>query len=169
MTNDTMICVGAISGAFGVRGEARIKSFCAIPEDIEAYSPLQTEDGRTIPVVLVRAIKGGFAARLGGLDTKEDIDALRGAKLFAHRDQLPSLPDDEYYYSDLEGLAVFDAGGQSLGTVRSVQNHGAGDMLEIHAPTLKNTVFLPFTMANVPTVDLDAGRVIADPPDGLFD
>lgn len=58
------ICVGAIAGSYGVRGEVRLKSFCAIPEDIEAYSPLSNEDGtQSYTLVLVRAIKNGFTAR----------------------------------------------------------------------------------------------------------
>ena len=41
-----LICIGAVAGSFGVRGEVRLKSFCAIPEDIETYSPLQNKDGK---------------------------------------------------------------------------------------------------------------------------
>lgn len=164
-----LICVGAIAGAFGVRGEIRIKSFCAIPEDIESYSPLTTEDGsQSYSIVLARPINNGFAAHLSGVTTKEQADALRGTRLFARRDQLPSLPDDEYYHTDLIGLEVLDTGGTLLGHVRSVQNHGAADLLEIHGPGLKDTVLLPFTLLVIPTVDLAAGRIIADPPDGLF-
>lgn len=164
-----LICIGAIAGAFGVRGEVRIKSFCATPEDIEAYSPLQTEDGsKNFSLTLTRSVKNGFAARLGGVQTKEDADALKGVRLFAPRDQLPSLPDDEYYHADLIGLEVFDTGGTLLGRVKSVQNHGASDLLELHGSGLKGTVLLPFTLAAVPTVDIEKGRIIADPPDGLF-
>jgi 16S rRNA processing protein RimM len=164
-----LICVGAVAGAFGVRGEVRLKSFCAIPEDIEAYGPLSTEDGsQTYSVMLTSAIKNGFTARLGGVETKEDADALKGLRLFAPRDRLPSLPDDEYYHADLIGLEVYDAGGALLGRVKSVQNHGASDLLELHGPGMKTTVLLPFTLAVVPTVDLEQGRIIADPPEGLF-
>ena len=49
-----------------------------------------------------------------------------------------------------------------------MQNHGASDLLEVHGPGLKSTVLLPFTREAVPTVDLTAGRIIADPPEGLF-
>ena len=52
--------------------------------------------------------------------------------------------------------------------MKSVQNHGASDLLEIHGPGLKATVLLPFTLEAVPTVDLTQGRVVADPPEGLF-
>lgn len=164
-----LICVGSIGGAFGVRGEVRIKSFCAIPEDIEKYSPLMSEDGaESFNLAIVRPIKNGFAVRIAEVATKEDADALKGVGLYAHRDQLPSLPDDEYYHADLIGLEVFDTGGASLGKVKSVQNHGASDLLELHVPGASQTVLLPFTLAVVPTVDLDAGRIIADPPEGLL-
>ncbi|OED48609.1 ribosome maturation factor RimM [Leisingera sp. S232] len=164
-----LICVGAIAGSFGVRGEVRLKSFCAVPEEIEDYSPLSNEDGsQSYSLTITRSIKNGFAALLGGVETKEDADALKGLRLFARRDQLPQLPDDEYYHTDLMELEVYDTGGTLLGTVKSVQNHGASDLLEIHGPGLQSTVLLPFTLEAVPTVDLSQGRIIADPPDGLF-
>jgi 16S rRNA processing protein RimM len=167
--SDERICVGAISGSYGVRGEVRIKSFCAQPDDIETYSPLTNQDGtRSFAIALIRPMKNGFVARIAEVATKEQADALKGVQLFALRDDLPSLPDDEFYYTDLTGLEVFDTGGTSLGHVKAVQNHGAGDLLEIHAPGATATVLLPFTKAAVPTVDLKSGRIVADPPEGLF-
>ncbi|PZX09720.1 ribosome maturation factor RimM [Celeribacter halophilus] len=167
---DTRIIVGAIAGAYGVHGEVRIKSFCAEPEAIADYAPLTSEDGtRTFDLTLTRAIKNGFAGQIKGIENKEEADALKGVTLFAERDTLPSLPDDEYYHADLIGLTVLDTGGTELGQVRNVLNHGAGDLLEVHGPNLKASVLLPFTMANVPTVDLASGRIIADPPEGLFE
>lgn len=163
------ICVGAIGGAYGVRGELRVKSFCAVPEDLESYSPLTSEDGsRTFHLALVRPVKNGFVARVVEVTSKEEADALKGVQLFADRDQLPSLPDDEYYHTDLMGLEVLDTGGTLLGTVKQVLDHGAGDLLEVQRPGSSETVLLPFTLAAVPTVDLAAKRIIADPPDGLF-
>lgn len=167
--SDEKICVGVISGSYGVQGELRVKSFCAVPEDIETYSPLTTEDGkRSFALALVRPMKNGFVARIADVATKEQADALRATQLFALRKDLPTLPNDEYYYSDLTGLEVFDTGGTSLGHVKSVQNHGAGDLLEIHIAGGTATVLLPFTMAVVPTVDMTSGRIVADPPEGLF-
>lgn len=160
------VCVGAISGAFGVHGEVRLKSFCAQPEAIAAYAPLYTEDGsRSFTLRLTRPVTGGLGARLSGVSTKEQADALKGVTLWADRDKLPNLPDDEYYYADLIGLQVFDTGGTPLGRITAVHNHGAGDFLEIGGPGRKSALLLPFTRATVPTVDLTAGRVIADPPE----
>ncbi|UWR22857.1 ribosome maturation factor RimM [Sulfitobacter sp. S190] len=167
--SDEAVCVGVISGSYGVKGELRIKSFCATPEDIETYSPLSDESGtRQFSLALIRPIKNGFSARIADVATKEDADALRGVQLFAHRDQLPSLPDDEFYHADLIGLDVFDTGGVQLGRVKTVQNHGADDLLELQLSGTSTTTFLPFTKAAVPTVDLAAGRLIADPPDGIL-
>lgn len=164
------ICVGAIAGAFGVKGEVRLKSFCAEPEAIGTYGPLSSEDGTaTWTVKLNRAVKGGFAARLSGVQHKDQADKLRGIRLYAARDVLPKLPDDEYYHADLIDLRVFDTGGVEIGKVRAVLNHGAGDILEIAGAQLKQAVMLPFTYENVPTVDLSTARIIIDPPDGLFD
>ena len=163
------VVVGSLAGSYGVLGEVRLKSFCAEPEAIGDYRPLTTEDGRAFPMlVLTGRVKGGFTARIQGVDTKEDADALKGTQLFADRDQLPALPDDEYYYADLVGLDVADTGGAALGRVKSVVDHGAGDMLEIQPVGQSETVFLPFTMANVPTVDLASKRIVADPPEGIF-
>lgn len=166
---DDLICVASIAGAFGVRGEVRLKSYTSDPNAIEDYNPLLTEDGsRSFEVGVLRPIKNGLSVRLSSVGTKEEADALKGVNLYVPRSRLPSLPDDEFYHTDLIGLAVYDTGGTQLGTVKSVQNHGAGDLLEIHGAGLKSSVLLPFTRAAVPTVDLAAGRIVADPPDGLF-
>ncbi|WP_439123493.1 ribosome maturation factor RimM [Marivita sp.] len=163
------VCVGAIAGAFGVRGEVRLKSFTAIPEDLANYAPLETEDGaQSFTIKITRQIKNGLAARLSGISNKEDADALRGTQLYVPRDRLPSLPDDEFYHADLIGLEVTDTGGTHLGKVMAVINNGADDLLELSAPGQKQTVLLPFTKAIVPTVDLGQGRIVADPPEGLF-
>lgn len=167
MADQDRICVGAIAGAFGVRGEVRLKSFCTEPAAIADYAPLYTEDGsRSFTVKITRPVAGGLAARLGGVTTKEQADALRGLSLFADRAKLPGLPDDEFYHADLIGLEVLDTGGQPLGRVGAIHNHGAGDILEVRPPGGRAMLF-PFTRAVVPTVDLAAGRIIVDPPDEI--
>lgn len=167
--SEDRICVGAIAGSFGVKGEVRLKSFCADPEAIADYAPLHTEDGaRSFVPAITQTTRNALVARLPGITSKEAADALRGLRLYADRDKLPSLPDDEFYHVDLIGLDVVDTGGRLLGQVRAVLNHGAGDLLEVHGPDLQAPVLLPFTRAVVPTVDLTAARIVVDPPDGLL-
>ena len=167
MTQDR-ICVGAIAGAFGVHGEVRLKSFCAEPSDIAAYAPITTEDGgRRFTIRLTRPVTGGLGARIDGVSTREEAEALRGVTLWVPRSVLPSLPDDEFYHADLIGLEVVDTGGAPLGRVRAIFDHGAGDILEVVGGS--RSLMLPFTRAVVPTVDLTARRIVADPPGELGD
>ena len=162
------ICVGAFAGSFGVAGEVRLKSFCAEPEAIASYGPLFTEDGaHSYNVTLTRPVAGGLGARVSGVMTKEQADALKGISLYADRARLPKLPDDEFYHSDLIGLEARDTGGVLLGRVSAVHNHGAGDLLEIAGEGLKQALLVPFTLAVVPTVDLALGRIVVDRPEGL--
>lgn len=157
------ICVGAIAGSFGVRGEVRLKSFCADPAAIADYGPVSTEDGRSFKISLTRPVSGGLGARLSGVATKEEADALRGTRLYVSRERLPALGDDEFYHSDLIGLEVRDTGGALLGKVIAVHNHGADDIIEVQGKG--ESLLLPFTRAVVPTVDLATGRIVADPPE----
>lgn len=164
------ICVGAITGSFGVRGEARVKSFCADPTAIGDYGPLTNDDGsRSFTLTITRPVKGGFAVHLSGVTNKEAADALKGTRLYAPRDALPALPDDEFYHTDLMGLTVMDTGGEELGQINAILNHGAGDLLEVRKRGRKGTTLVPFTLEIVPTVDIAAGRVVVDPPEGLFE
>lgn len=160
------VCLGAIAGAYGVRGEVRLKSFCARAEDIAAYGTLETEDGtRRFDVTLGHPVAGGLSARLSGVGNRDAAEALRGVRLFVPRSRMPALGDDEYYHADLLGLDVADTGGVLLGKVAAVLNHGAGDILEVRGPG--GTMLLPFTRAVVPTVDLAARRIVADPPEEM--
>lgn len=161
-----LICIGAIAGSFGVAGEVRLKSFCSEPTDIAAYGPVFTEDGsRQFHITLTRPVANGLGARIQGVTTKEQADALRGTSLHVHRDRLPALPDDEFYHADLIGLSAYDTGGELIGKVSAVYNHGAGDIVEISPIRHKSALLLPFTTAIVPNVDLAAGRIVVNLPE----
>ena len=163
---DDRIVVGSLAGAFGVRGEVRLKSFCAEPADLAGYVPLYTPDGRVFREIQITGqTQGSLTARIPGVSSKEEADALRGTPLLADRSRLPELPEDEFYHADLIGLPVQDPGGTPIGTLRAILNHGAGDILEVARPG-GATVLIPFTLAAVPLVDVKARRIVADPPEG---
>lgn len=163
MPNPDHICVGAIAGSFGVQGEVRLKSFCSDPEAIAAYGPLFSEDGKTTyKIKLTRPVAGGLGARIAGVETKEQADALKGISLYVDKKKLPHLPDDEFYHADLIGLAAVSSGGDPVGTVTGVFNHGAGDILEI-SPATGEPLLVPFTRETVPTIDIARGRLVLVP------
>lgn len=107
-------------------------------------------------------------ARLAGVEDRDAAAALRGTRLYVARAALPEPRDDEFYYADLIGLSVELGDGRVLGRVKTVQDLGAGDLLEVALPDGR-TVMAPFTKEGVPVVDLKAGRLVLEPLPGLFD
>jgi 16S rRNA processing protein RimM len=161
--------MGVITGAHGVRGLLRVKSFAAAPEAIAAYGPLEDETGqRRFELKLAGTAKGVLIARLEGVADRDAAERLKGTRLFLARAALPEPGEEEYYHADLIGLAAVLRDGTAFGRVRAVHDFGAGDSLEIER-TAGGMVMVPFTGEVVPVVDITAGRVVVDPPAGLLD
>ena len=161
-----LIQVGRVAGAFGVRGEVRITSFTAEPLALLDYKTLVREDGSpALTLTSGRDAKGSIVVRAREVETREQAEALRGLKLYIARDALPETDEDEFYVTDLIGLAVVTADGAPLGTVKAVQDFGAGDLLEITPPEGGATWYLPFTREAVPEVRIADGVVVGVRPD----
>jgi len=158
------VCVGVVATAHGVRGALRLRCFTERPEDVAAYGPLHDAAGRRLfQIEVIGTARGGVIVRAEGVRDRDAALALRGTELYVPRSLLPALEPDEFYYSDLEGLDAVRPDGTRLGTVRAVDNFGAGDVLEVVADDGRPLV-LPFDRATVPEVDLAARRVVVDPP-----
>lgn len=164
------VLVGAIAGAFGVRGEARIKSFTEDPASILDLAPWRDVHGNVIlEITASRPVKGGFAVKSPQVASREDAMAMKSTKLFCLRSQLPPPDEDEFYHVDLVGLVVEGADGTPLGKVKAVRDHGAGDLLEISGtPGEKQTWLVPFTRAHVPELDFEAGKAVLKDWDGYL-
>ncbi len=166
---DKRICVARIGAPHGVRGEVRRWSFTEDPGAVARYGPFTTEAGRVIDIEALRPAKECFVARLKGVSDRNAAEALRNVELFVPRTQLPvPAEEDEYYHADLIGLAAVDRTGAPLGTVIAVHNFGAGDLIELTLAGQSGTVMLPFNAAAVPGVDLAAGRITIEMPEGLL-
>ena len=158
-----MVCLGAIAGAYGVRGEVRLRCFTEGVENIAAYGPVRLgRDGPARAIAPVRAAKGGLIARVEGVATREDAAALKGVRLYVPRSALPEPEVDSYYHVDLEGLAVELPDGTPVGRVVAVFDFGAGDVLEIAVTVgadarAEKRLMVPFTRERVPMVDLENG------------
>ena len=159
--NSDLVVVGAILGAHGVRGDVRIKSFTAQPDAIFEYGPFLSEDGAVmIDPVKARPGKDHFIVSPNVTRQKEEWDSLKSTKLYVPRDVLPEPDDDEFYIEDLVGLDVYAGGETPLGRVKAVLNHGAGDLVEVQVTDGTKSVLVPFTMVDVPVVDLALGRIV---------
>lgn len=158
------VCVARIGAAHGVRGAVRLWTFTEDPLAVKDYGPLMTKDGtRQFEVTHAREAKDHLVVTLKGVASRDDAERLNGLELYVPRDRLPETDDGEYYHTDLIGLAAVTTTEQPLGKVIAIHNFGAGDIIEI-APKQGATMLLPFTNAVVPTIDLDAGRVVIDLP-----
>ncbi|RSB48105.1 MULTISPECIES: ribosome maturation factor RimM [Brevundimonas] len=157
-SEDRLILVGQIGGAFGVKGEVRISAYTADAMALVGYSPLLGADGKPVLTLLsARPDKAGVVAKVKEIATKEEADARRGQKLFVTRDALPEPDEDEFYLTDLVGLEGRDPADVVLGKVKSVQNFGADDMLEIAPAEGGPTWYLPFTREAAPELHINEG------------
>ncbi|MBO38866.1 MAG: 16S rRNA processing protein RimM [Rhodospirillaceae bacterium] len=163
------VCVGRIAGAHGVQGLIRINSYTEDPMDVAAYGPVTDEYGeRMFELEAKRMTKTQVVARIKGVMDRNAAEALQGLRIFILREVMPPTADDEFYCEDLIGLAAETVDGKSLGSVLSLQEFGAGEMLEI-GRRRGGTTLVPFTKDVVPQVDLETKRVVIDPPIGLLE
>lgn len=165
----SLVCLGAIAGAHGIKGLVRLKSFTARVQDIAAYGPLQDAQGaRRFELALMGSSRGALIARINGVDDRNAAERLKGEKLYVTRDRLPPTAAGEFYHADLIGLAAELQDGTALGRITAVHDFGGGPSLEIERAD-GDSVMVPFTASVVPVVDIAAGRVVVVPPVGLLE
>lgn len=161
---DRRILVGEITGAHGIRGDVLVRSYTETPDAIAAYGPLTDASGKkSYSLRVVRVTSKGIVARVAGVEDRNGAEPLRGTKLYIERSKLPETGETEFYHADLIGLRAVAADGSALGKIVSVQNFGAGDLLELK-PLEGETEFIPFEDRWVPSVDLDAGMLVINRP-----
>ena len=160
------ILLGVVAAAHGIKGEVKVKTFTQSPEGLRAYGPVSTEDGRQLEIAALRPFKPDeVIVRFAGIADRSTAESLKGRSLYVLRAALPATEAGEFYYGDLIGLRAEDPSGNPLGTVRGVHNFGAGDVVEIEFAD-GTTEFIAFNDANVPAVDIAAGRIVIEvPPD----
>lgn len=159
-----LVLLGQFGSAHGIRGDVMVRTFTAEPEAIASYGPLT--DGtasKAYTLRIVRVTDKGVVARVDGVADRTAAEALRGIELYVARTKLPQTEQSEYYHADLIGLTAVLQSGEKYGRVSSVQNFGAGDLLEIERAGSPSE-YIPFTNANAPVVDFAAGTVVIVPP-----
>ncbi|MEM9221083.1 MAG: ribosome maturation factor RimM [Pseudomonadota bacterium] len=161
-----LVMMATIGAPHGVRGAVKLTVFAEDPLALRRYNPLQTDNGRVLKLRSVKAVGKGLVALFDGIEDRAGAETLRGLELFVPRNRLPKPADEEFYHVDLIGLEARLSCGTRLGAVRAVNDYGAGDILEIAG---EKTVLVPFTREIVPEIDLAAGTLVVDPPEGLLD
>ena len=155
-----LVELGAVRGAYGVKGWARIEPFDAEATVLRRAAHWWLQDkGRVVSVDVtgLRRHSGLLLVKWRGWEAPEEVDAVRGAAVSVPRSEFPPLPAGEYYWSDLIGAQVINREGVPLGLVEALANNGAHDLLQVDSGA--RTLLVPLVPAYVDAVDV-AARVI---------
>jgi 16S rRNA processing protein RimM len=163
-----LVAVAQIAGAFGVKGEAKVRSLTEDPESCFSFGPLMDAEGHVLLTpVRHRPLGDLFGVLAKETRQREEWEALKGTMLHTLRERLPPPEEGELYVSDLIGMDVVHADGRRLGQVTGLHNFGAGDLIEIR-PETGQTFLLPFTEEDFPEINTDARRLTANPAEELL-
>lgn len=159
--------VARIGRAHGLRGEVSAQVRTDVPG--ERFAPGAVFETPAGPLTLesARDHSGVLLLRFAGVTSREGAEALRGAELIV--DVGASDEPDAWYDDELVGLRAVRLDGADLGEVVRLDVGAAQDLLVIRPPGGRPEVLVPFVRALVPDVDVAGGRVVLDPPGGMFD
>ena len=175
------VTVGRIGRAHGVRGDVVVGVRTDEPElRFAPGSRLDTDPVGAGPLTVAgyRWHSGDLLVRFTGISDRDAAAELGGTWLLVDSAALGALDDpDEFRDGDLVGLSVRTVDGTVVGTVADVLHHGQ-DVLAIDpagaaggaggAGARAEQILIPFVKAIVPEVDVAAGVLVIDPPEGLL-
>jgi 16S rRNA processing protein RimM len=169
--NPDTVGVGRIGRPHGVRGEVTVEVRTDDPDlRFVPGAVLRTDPAERGPITItgVHWHSGTLLLRLEGVDSREAAEAVRNTELLVDVADLPEIEDpDSFYDHQLVGLSARLPDDSVLGEVIAVR-HEAQDLLVVRRPE-GGDVLIPFVSAIVPTVDLDGGFIVVDPPEGLLE
>jgi len=165
--------IGRVTGLHGVRGKVKVAAFSGDPGGVLAAKTLRLSGGRgtafgavgDYEVVTAQPAGGCAVFSLKGIDTVGAAETLVKAVVSVRYEELPSLPEDEFYWIDAVGCLVVDEAGAKLGEVVAVEPGAAYDFLVVRRPGGEDG-YLPVVAAFLRKVDTAARRVVASPPEG---
>lgn len=158
------VIMAKIAAPFGVKGWVKVYSYAEPPEGLLDFPVWQLgrEDVWHERRVVEARVHGSpvLAVRFEGIDEREQAAELRGFKVAVDREALAALPDGQYYWADLIGLAVLNVDGMRLGVVERLMETGANDVLVVRGERER---LIPYVRPDVVrAVDLAAGELRVD-------
>lgn len=163
--NDDLMIAGIVGSARGLQGEVNVHVRTDNPAEVFQLGALLRTNSDVAPEVVISSVRSHNERVLlcfEGFTSREEIEVLRGAHLLVE----PHDEDGAWYEHDLVGLEVQDLTGATLGQISGLRPSPAHDLLVVK--TAGGEVLVPFVEEIVPEVQVDQGRVVVDPPQGLF-
>ena len=162
-----MIYVMQIVNTHGVRGEVKALHYTDGESFFKKVKTVYKEDGTPVRILSWRFQKGSVLMTLEGVDTMELAERMRFTKLYAKEEELPKLPDGEYYFFQLIGLKAILPEGEELGEVTDVIENNASNLLEIKKADGEK-VLIPNIPVFVSEVSISDGKIFITPIEGLI-
>ncbi|MEW6337319.1 MAG: ribosome maturation factor RimM [Acidobacteriota bacterium] len=164
------LAVGYIRRPHGIHGEIVVDIETDFPDRLLAGVEVgigAAGPDRRLRLARVREHKGAWLLGFEGMETRDDVEALRDLWIFLPPQPRASLPETYYYEHEIAGLRCLTTSGRELGRVVGLTDGGGGALLQV--TTGQGEVLVPFRSPIVERVDLAAGTIVLDPPRGLFD
>lgn len=176
---EPLLDLARITGAFGVKGWIKLAPFSADADALQDTTEWYVAPGTgkqmgprlfsqllQVKVVQLKPQGDGMVAQLEGVDDRDWAQALRGATIALPRSAFPALPEGEFYWVDLEGLAVRNREGVELGHVSELLSNGPQSVLVVQLQGAEGEApqerLIPFVDAYVDEVSLEQRLIIVD-------
>lgn len=160
--------IGQIVAVHGIKGEVKVMPWCDSPQFLCGFKTLYSKDGAVkYKIENARVHKNMALLKLEGVDSPEAAHALRSKILYMDRADA-KLPEGSYFIADLIGLFVYDEQKKLYGKIRDVIKTGANDVYEIENDN-KKLYYIPAIPSVVLSTDIEEGKMIIYPMEGLFD
>jgi 16S rRNA processing protein RimM len=173
-----LVKLGRILKPHGIAGAVGVLPFTSFPEDFLDIAPEQVvahppRQGRSEPLTLtienMRVHKGRIIVTFREFASINDVERLRGWELMMSEEERPELEGDAFYTDQLIGLKVLEAeSGECAGEVKEIIHGAAQDLIVVERPDGQRFP-LPFVETIVGEIDLDAGTMTANIPEGVDD
>ncbi len=168
MSNKDIIPVGQFGAPVGLKGEIKVNLMTTSFEVFKNLKYYYNFDGTVswnFTNILFKNNK--CVVQLKECLLREDVLKLKGQKIFSNKKFFPKTKDNEFYINDLIECTIFLKDNSNIGKVLSVQNFGAGDLLELKYNN--NFILIPFDKTNILSVNINKKEIIADPISGILD
>ena len=161
------IKIGKIVNTVGLKGEVKVYNYSDSIEIYETIESIYVDDRLTV-IENVRAQKNMVILKLEGADDRNAAEALRGKELYITEDDLPELPEGQYYVRDLIGMSVTEEDGNLLGHVTDVLQNTAQDIFEVESENGKK-LLIPKVDQFVLDIDAEKREITVRLIEGMLD
>ena len=172
MAKNKFIRIAKIGKPHGIGGRVYLHIFAENLDLLMGESGVFDKEGNFIcKIVEISPHKNSYIAKIENIDDRNAAEALKNKNLYINKEHLPPITEDgdSFYYTELEGLQVIKLStNEEIGKVKSVQNFGAGDILEIISNSNEHSFMIPFTKKFVPEVNIQSGFIKIDTEDDFL-